>query len=72
MDDQEAELRNPFPSPPAYYTRYTTQNLQLLATLKERERDGRAPGAETVRASYLITSEGPTVKRDITSDKGES
>lgn len=36
MDDEEAELRNPFPSPPSHYTNYTTHNLKLLELLKER------------------------------------
>ncbi len=41
MDDEEAELRNPFPSPPSHYNNYTTQNLNLLALLKERvDEDG--------------------------------
>jgi mediator of RNA polymerase II transcription subunit 7 len=35
-DDEEAELRNPFPSPPSHYTNYTSHNLNLLALLKER------------------------------------
>jgi mediator of RNA polymerase II transcription subunit 7 len=35
-DTQEAELRNPFPSPPSHYTNYTTHNLQLLSLLRER------------------------------------
>ena len=35
-DEQEAELRNPFPSPPSHYTNYTTHNLQLFSLLKER------------------------------------
>lgn len=39
MDDEEAELRNPFPSPPSHYTNYTSHNLQLLALLKERNAD---------------------------------
>jgi mediator of RNA polymerase II transcription subunit 7 len=34
-DTQEAELRNPFPSPPSHYTNYTAHNLQLLSLLKE-------------------------------------
>ncbi|KAI0275163.1 MED7 protein-domain-containing protein [Gloeopeniophorella convolvens] len=38
-DEQETELRNPFPSPPSHYTNYTTQNLKLLALLKERTGD---------------------------------
>ena len=36
MDDEETELRNPFPSPPSHYTRYTTHNLKLLGLLKDR------------------------------------
>jgi len=36
MDDEEAELRNPFPSPPSHYTNYTTHNLRLLDLLQER------------------------------------
>ncbi|KAI0634257.1 MED7 protein-domain-containing protein [Trametes polyzona] len=36
MDDEETELRNPFPSPPSHYTRYTSHNLKLLALLRER------------------------------------
>ncbi|KAJ3530331.1 hypothetical protein NMY22_g8617 [Coprinellus aureogranulatus] len=36
MDDEENELRNPFPSPPSHYTRYTSHNLKLLALLRER------------------------------------
>lgn len=36
MEDEEAELRNPFPSPPSHYVNYTSQNLALLALLKER------------------------------------
>jgi len=39
MEEEEAELRNPFPSPPSHYTRYTTHNLKLLALLKERVGD---------------------------------
>lgn len=36
MDEEEAELRNPFPSPPSHYTNYTSHNIQLLTLLKER------------------------------------
>lgn len=36
MDEEEAELRNPFPSPPSHYNNYTSHNLKLLALLKER------------------------------------
>ena len=40
MDEEETELRNPFPSPPSHYTRYTNHNLKLLELLKERAGDG--------------------------------
>lgn len=36
MEEDEAELRNPFPSPPSHYNNYTTHNLNLLDLLKER------------------------------------
>ena len=36
MEDEEAELRNPFPSPPSHYNNYTAHNLALLSLLKER------------------------------------
>lgn len=35
-EDEEAELRNPFPSPPSHYQKYTTHNLHLLSLLKSR------------------------------------
>lgn len=40
MDEEEAELRNPFPSPPSHYQNYTTHNLKLLSLLQERVGDG--------------------------------
>jgi len=42
--EQEAELRNPFPSPPSQYTNYTTHNLKLLSLLKERAEGQDAVG----------------------------
>jgi len=42
--EQEAELRNPFPSPPSQYTNYTTHNLRLLSLLKERAEGQDAVG----------------------------
>lgn len=38
-DEQETELRNPFPSPPSNYQNYTSHNLQLLSLLKSRTVD---------------------------------
>jgi len=42
MEEEEAELRNPFPSPPSSYNNYTSHNLKLLALLKERVGDENA------------------------------
>ncbi|KAI0803313.1 MED7 protein-domain-containing protein [Irpex lacteus] len=39
MEEEEAELRNPFPSPPSHYANYTSHNLKLLELLKERVGD---------------------------------
>lgn len=47
-DEQEAELRNPFPSPPSHYVNFTTHNLKLLSLLKER-----ADGQETTQEEIL-------------------
>lgn len=38
-EEEETELRNPFPSPPSHYTKYTTHNLHLLDLLQERAGD---------------------------------
>jgi mediator of RNA polymerase II transcription subunit 7 len=38
-DEEEAELRNPFPSPPSHYTTYTSHNLALLSLILQREPD---------------------------------
>ncbi|KAF9654090.1 hypothetical protein BDM02DRAFT_13547 [Thelephora ganbajun] len=35
MDEDETELRNPFPSPPSHYQNYTAHNLKLLSLLRE-------------------------------------
>lgn len=42
MDEEEAELRSPFPSPPSHYNNYTSHNLKLLTLLKERVGDQNA------------------------------
>jgi mediator of RNA polymerase II transcription subunit 7 len=42
MDEEETDLRNPFPSPPSHYNNYTLHNLKLLALLKERVGDQNA------------------------------
>ncbi|KAL4241620.1 Mediator of RNA polymerase II transcription subunit 7 [Abortiporus biennis] len=59
MDDEEAELRNPFPSPPSHYNNYTTHNLKLLELLKERvttrkeEAEGEGGGEEKEKVADL-------------------
>ena len=40
MDEEENELRNPFPSPPSHYANYTSHNLKLFSLLRERAADG--------------------------------
>jgi mediator of RNA polymerase II transcription subunit 7 len=55
-DEQEAELRNPFPSPPSHYINFTTHNLKLLSLLKER-----AEGQET----------SETAQNEILSDQSD-
>lgn len=47
MDDEEAELRNPFPSPPSHYTNYTSHNLELLSLLRSR-----ASGKEDIDVTH--------------------
>ncbi|KAF8560190.1 hypothetical protein OG21DRAFT_1451999 [Imleria badia] len=39
MEEEETELRNPFPSPPSHYANYTTHNLRLLHLLRDRLKD---------------------------------
>lgn len=39
MDDEDTELRNPYPSPPSHYAKYTSHNLHLLALLHDRAAD---------------------------------
>ena len=40
-EDQETELRNPFPSPPSHYQHYTAHNLELSRLLKARTEENR-------------------------------
>jgi hypothetical protein len=55
-DEQDAELRNPFPSPPSHYINFTTHNLKLLSLLKER-----AKGQEV----------SETAQREVLSDQSD-
>jgi hypothetical protein len=47
MDDADAalaaeqlEVKNPFPTPPVYWIRYTPENIRLLGLLKDKIREG--------------------------------
>lgn len=53
-DETENVLRNPFPSPPSHYTRYTSHNLKLLALLQER---ASSPGEETANQYELLSDQ---------------
>ncbi|KAK0233722.1 MED7 protein-domain-containing protein [Armillaria fumosa] len=59
MDDDEAELRNPFPSPPSHYTRYTTHNLKLLALLHERAPHEENPNQQEVLSDQVDVPDWP-------------
>lgn len=64
MDDEETELRNPFPSPPSHYTNYTTHNLTLLKLLRERagnDGDLSQPNQNEVLADQTDVPEWPLV-----------
>lgn len=64
MDDEETELRNPFPSPPSHYTNYTTHNLTLLKLLRERagnDDDLSQPNQNEVLADQTDVPEWPLV-----------
>lgn len=41
-DDQETELRNPFPAPPSHYQNYTSHNIELLRLLNSRTEEAGA------------------------------
>lgn len=57
MDDEDTELRNPYPSPPSHYTRYTTHNLNLLQFLKDRTEDHNAANQYEVLADQTDVPE---------------
>lgn len=56
MDDEDAELRNPFPSPPSHYLNYTTHNLKLLALLRERA-DSDEPDLTNVNQHAVLSDQ---------------
>jgi len=53
MEDDETELRNPFPSPPSHYTRYTAHNLKLLILLRERAGDDTTANQREVLSDQM-------------------
>lgn len=55
-EEEEAELRNPFPSPPSHYNNYTSHNLKLLALFKERVGD-QNPDLETVNQHQVLSDQ---------------
>ena len=38
-EEEETELRNPFPSPPSHHVNYTAHNIRLLQLLRDRLKD---------------------------------
>ena len=54
MEEDEAELRNPFPSPPSHYNNYTTYNLNLLSLLKERAAEKGVDAADVNQYDVLV------------------
>ena len=60
--DEDTELRNPFPSPPSHYTKYTTNNLNLLALLREREPEKPNPNQYDVLKDQQDVPDWPLVQ----------
>ncbi len=60
--DEDTELRNPFPSPPSHYTKYTTHNLNLLALLGEREPEKPNPNQYDVLKDQQDVPDWPLVQ----------
>ncbi|KAF8632972.1 hypothetical protein AX15_001569 [Amanita polypyramis BW_CC] len=60
--DQDTELRNPFPSPPSHYTRYTNHNLNLLALLNQRSNDPYHDNQYQVLADQSDVPDWPLVQ----------
>ncbi|KAF9270002.1 hypothetical protein L218DRAFT_1071500 [Marasmius fiardii PR-910] len=59
MEEEEAELRNPFPSPPSHYNNYSNHNLNLLALLKERVEDPYTANQQQVLSDQPDVPEWP-------------
>ncbi|KAF7347625.1 Mediator of RNA polymerase II transcription subunit 7 [Mycena venus] len=59
MDEEDGELRNPFPSPPSHYTKYTTHNLALLALYNQRLPDHPNPIQHQILSDQTDVPEWP-------------
>jgi mediator of RNA polymerase II transcription subunit 7 len=55
MED-ESELRNPFPSPPSHYVRYTDENLRLLSLLRGSSQDPASSQQEVLSGETSVPS----------------
>ena len=62
MEDQDTELRNPFPSPPSHYTKYTSHNLKLLALLLDRSSDPHSDNQHQILADQTDVPDWPLVQ----------
>jgi len=62
MDDADAalaaeqvEVKNPFPTPPTYWIRYTSENLRLLGLLKDKlSQRGEFARYEQLIGTYVL------------------
>ena len=61
-DEEEAELRNPFPSPPSHYTRYTSHNLNLLELLHQRTSTPSEVNQHDVLADQVDIPDWPLIQ----------
>ncbi|KAG7098981.1 hypothetical protein E1B28_000867 [Marasmius oreades] len=62
MEEEEAELRNPFPSPPSHYYNYSNHNLNLLAIFKERAEDPYTASQHQVLSDQPDVPEWPLIQ----------
>lgn len=62
MEDEEAELRNPFPSPPSHYTKYTSHNLRLLSLLRQRAPDSSDANQHETLADQTDVPDWPLIQ----------
>ncbi|TFK36901.1 MED7 protein-domain-containing protein [Crucibulum laeve] len=62
MEEDETELRNPFPSPPSHYTKYTSHNLHLLQLLRERAPDALNANQSEILADQSNVPDWPLVQ----------